>query len=68
MANGFGSLYVGASGLQSSQNGLNVISNNLANIGTEGYVRQRVFYEDRHYTSFQIDFFHLAMYKFLHVF
>ena len=53
MANGFGSLYVGASGLQSSQNGLNVISNNLANIGTEGYVRQRVFYEDRHYTSFQ---------------
>ena len=28
MANGFGSLYVGASGLQSAQNSLNTTSNN----------------------------------------
>ena len=42
MANGFGSLYVGASGLQNSQNGLNVIANNMANVNTTGYVRQQV--------------------------
>ena len=30
MANGFGSLYVGASGLQTQQNALNVVANNLA--------------------------------------
>ncbi len=53
MANGFGSLYVGTSGLQSAQNGLNVLSNNLANLGTTGYVRQQIVYQDRHYTSFQ---------------
>ncbi len=56
MANGFGSLYVGASGLQSAQNGLNVIANNLANVDTEGYVRQQVIFEDKtyidtHYTA-----------------
>lgn len=49
MANGFGSLYVGASGLQSAQNGLNVIANNLSNVDTEGYVRQQVIFEDRTY-------------------
>lgn len=50
MANGFGSLYVGASGLQNAQNGLNVVSNNLANINTTGYVRQQVIYADKEYT------------------
>lgn len=49
MANGFGSLYVGASGLQTSQNGLNVLANNLANVNTDGYVRQQVLYADRNY-------------------
>ena len=38
MANGFGSLYIGASGLQNSQNALNTTSNNLANVNTKGYV------------------------------
>lgn len=52
MANGFGSLYVGSSGLRSAQNGLNVLSNNLANIDTDGYVRQKVIYEDTYYNSF----------------
>ena len=42
MANGFGSLYIGASGLQNSQNALNTTSNNLANVNTKGYVRQQV--------------------------
>ena len=42
MANGFGNLYVGASGLQTQQNALNVVANNLANVNTKGYVRQQV--------------------------
>ena len=37
MANGFGSLYVGSSGLKSSQNALNTTANNLANVNTTGY-------------------------------
>ncbi len=49
MANGFGSLHVGASGIQSAQNGLNVIANNISNVDTTGYVRQQVVYEDRTY-------------------
>ena len=49
MANSFGSLYVGASGLQSASHGLNTTANNLSNINTEGYVRQQVVYEDRNY-------------------
>lgn len=52
MANGFGSLYVGASGLQSSQNALNVVANNLANVNTKGYVRQQVVFADKNYTYF----------------
>ena len=52
MANGFGSLYVGASGLQTQQNALNVVANNLANVNTKGYVRQQVVFADRSYTSF----------------
>ena len=51
MANGFGSLYVGASGLQSAQNALNTTSNNLANVNTTGYVRQQVLHTDRNYNS-----------------
>ena len=38
MANGFGSLYIGASGLQNSQNALNTTSNNLANVNTKGLI------------------------------
>ena len=52
MANGFGSLYVGASGLQSAQNSLNTTSNNLANVNTKGYVRQQVVHTDRNYNIF----------------
>lgn len=50
MANGFGSLYVGASGLQNAQNAINTTANNLANIDTKGYVRQQVRYADKNYT------------------
>ena len=53
MANGFGSFYVGNSGLMSAQNALNVTANNLANVDTKGYVRQQVVFSDKHYNTFQ---------------
>lgn len=52
MANGFGSMFIGVAGLQSSQNALNVTSNNLANLDTTGYVRQSVLFADRDYVTF----------------
>lgn len=52
MANGFGSLYIGSSGLKSAQNALNTTSNNFANVNTTGYVRQQVIHTDRNYTTF----------------
>ena len=52
MANGMGSLYIGASGLQNSQNALNTTANNLANVDTKGYVRQQVLFADRSYVTF----------------
>lgn len=54
MANGMGSLYIGASGLQNSQNALNTTANNLANVETKGYVRQQVLFADRNYNTFDI--------------
>lgn len=53
MANGMGSLYIGASGLQNSQNALNTTANNLANVDTKGYVRQQVIFEERNYTTIE---------------
>lgn len=52
MANGFGSMFIGVAGLQSSQNALNVTANNLSNVDTAGYVRQRVLFTDRDYQTF----------------
>ncbi|MCR5272545.1 MAG: flagellar hook-associated protein FlgK [Lachnospiraceae bacterium] len=52
MANGMGSLWVGASGLQNAQNGLNTTANNISNVDTTGYVRQQVVYGDRNYINF----------------
>ena len=45
----FGGLYVGQSGVQTSQNALNTTAHNLSNIETEGYVRQQVLQGDRVY-------------------
>ena len=53
MANGFGSLYIGTTGLQSAQNSLNTTANNLANVDTTGYVRQQVRFTDKHYVTLQ---------------
>lgn len=46
-----GSLYVGSSGLQSSQNALNTTAHNLSNMDTKGYTRQQVLFGDKRYTT-----------------
>ena len=51
MANGMGSLYIGSSGLRTSQNALNTTANNLANVDTTGYVRQKKLIPMRHLSS-----------------
>ena len=53
MANGFGSLYVGAAGLRTSQTALDITANNLVNIDTDGYVREQVLFTDDTYSFFQ---------------
>ena len=52
MANGMGTLYIASSGLRNSQNALNTTANNLANVDTEGYVRQQVLFSDKEYNTF----------------
>lgn len=47
----FGALYIGDSGLRSSQNALNTVAHNLSNISTPGYVRQQVENADRFYSG-----------------
>lgn len=44
-------LYVGTSGLQTSQNGLNTTAHNLSNIDTVGYTRQQVQQSDKRYVT-----------------
>lgn len=46
-----GSLYIGQSGLQTSQNALNTTAHNLSNIETTGYVRQQVLMADKDYIN-----------------
>lgn len=52
MANGMGTLYIASSGLRNHQNALNTTANNLANVDTEGYVRQQVLFSDKEYNKF----------------
>lgn len=52
MANGMGSLYIGASGLRNSQTAMNTTANNFANVNTTGYVRQQVVFRDMDYINF----------------
>jgi len=47
----FGALYIGDSGLRTSQNALHTVAHNLSNISTPGYVRQQVANTDTHYSS-----------------
>jgi flagellar hook-associated protein 1 FlgK len=46
-----GSLYIGASGLQTSQNALNTTAHNLSNTDTEGYTRQQVQQSNKSYVT-----------------
>lgn len=48
-------LYIGVSGLQTSQNALNTTAHNLANVDSAGYVRQQVLLQDTMYQSLKVD-------------
>lgn len=47
----FGSLYIGVSGLQTSNNALNTTAHNMSNLDTEGYTRQQVAQGTRTYVT-----------------
>lgn len=47
----FGSLFIGDSGLRTSQNALNTVAHNLSNLNTPGYVRQQVAQSDTTYSN-----------------
>ncbi len=46
-----GSLYIGTSGLQTSQNALNTTAHNLSNVDTTGFTRQQVQQSDKRYVT-----------------
>lgn len=46
-----GSLYIGQSGLQTSQNALNTTAHNMSNLDTTGYTRQQVSQGDKQYNT-----------------
>lgn len=50
----FGSLYVGASGLQTSQNALNTTAHNMSNVDTPGYTRQQILLGTRSYNTLSV--------------
>ena len=47
----FDSLFVGVSGLNAYQNQIDVISNNIANVGTTGFKSQRITFQDLLYQT-----------------
>ena len=50
-----GSLYIGASGLQTGQNALNTTAHNLSNVDTKGYTRQQVQLSSKSYITLSKD-------------
>lgn len=50
-----GSLYIGQSGLQTSQNVLNTIAHNMSNLDTTGYTRQQVLLSDTLYNTIKVN-------------
>lgn len=50
-----GSLYIGSSGLQTSQNALNTTAHNLSNVDTKGYTRQQVQQSSKYYLTLSVD-------------
>ena len=51
-----GSLYIGNSGLQTSQNALNTTAHNMTNADTKGYVRQQVQQGTKVYNTIKVDY------------
>ena len=51
----FSNLYVGTSGLKTSQEALNVVAHNVTNTDTEGYVRQQVSQKTEEYNTIDIN-------------
>ena len=50
-----GSLYIGTSGLQTSQNALNTTAHNLSNVDTPGYTRQQIELANKSYLKISTD-------------
>ena len=50
----FGSLYIGASGLQTSQNAMNTTAHNMTNVDTKGYTRQQILLNTRTYQTLSV--------------
>lgn len=50
-----GSLYIGQSGLQTSQNLLNTTAHNMSNLDTTGYTRQQSLLGDKEYTTIKFN-------------
>ena len=48
---GLDSLFIGVTGLEAYQNQIDVVSNNIANVGTTGYKGQDVNFEDLLYQA-----------------
>ena len=57
----FADLYVGTSGLKTSQEALNVVAHNVTNTDTEGYVRQQVSQKSREYNRIDMSFQGVAL-------
>ena len=55
-----GSLYVGTSGLQTSQNALNTTAHNMSNVDSTGYARQQVSLSTKTYNTLSINASSLA--------
>lgn len=53
MANGMEGLFIGNTALRTAQNAINTSANNLANVNTDGYVRQQVVFADTGYNFFK---------------
>jgi flagellar hook-associated protein 1 FlgK len=51
-----GSLYIGVSGLQTSQNALNTTAHNISNTDTTGYVRQQILQGTAAYNTIKTDY------------
>ena len=50
-----GSLYIGTSGLQTSQNALNTTAHNMSNLDTVGFVRQQILLGNKTYNTISIN-------------